>query len=142
MKVSVSQIIRALTELEAKGCHSVNFEYGNGLFRASIYNGNDWTGKLICEKSINLMEEQSELDSLLRLIETLKTCVTATVFQCYMREYVRGVKTGKWHKTRPYFTFGEKATSEMLCDGSGYYVTDPENGLQYFVDMKEVSATN
>jgi hypothetical protein len=29
----------------------------------------------------------------------------------------------------------------MLIDGSGYYIDDPDNGLQYFVDMKQSSET-
>jgi S-adenosylmethionine hydrolase len=27
----------------------------------------------------------------------------------------------------------------MLIDGSGYYISDPDNGLLYFVDMKNLS---
>jgi hypothetical protein len=62
--------------------------------------------------------------------------VKTTSFQCYKREFVKGEKAGKWEKTVPVIEFGENATQAMLIDGSGYYIDDPDNGLQYFVDMK------
>jgi hypothetical protein len=33
--------------------------------------------------------------------------------------------------------YGDNATQSMLIDGSGYYIDDPDNGMQYFVDMKQ-----
>lgn len=66
---------------------------------------------------------------------------TTTVFQCYKREFITGEKSGAWEKTRPVIEYGDYATSAMLIDGSGYYINDPENGLQYFVDMKQLSET-
>jgi hypothetical protein len=30
----------------------------------------------------------------------------------------------------------------MLPDGSGYYLDDSENHVQYFVDMKEISSVS
>ncbi len=40
------------------------------------------------------------------------------------------------------YGIGDNATTAMLIDGSGYYINDPENNRQYFVDMKQVSETN
>jgi hypothetical protein len=68
--------------------------------------------------------------------------ITTTVFQCYKREFTKGVKSGAWEKTRPVIEYGDNAISAMLIDGSGYYIDDPDNGLQYFVDMKQLSEMN
>ena len=141
-KTSINQIIMALMELEAKGCHSVYFEYSEGLFRVRIYSGEFGIGKIVYQKSIYPSQEQAEVQKLLNLIETLKKLVWTVVFQCYRQEFVKGEKSGSWQKIRPVFECGETATIEMLIDGSGYYVTDTENGLLYFVDMKQVSETN
>ena len=135
----INQIIMALMELEAKGCHSVTFEYGDGLFRVRIFSGELGIGKIVCQKSFYPRREQEELDNLSKMIETLKYRVTTTVFQCYRRIFIRGEKSGEWKKIKPAFEFGENAMSSMLCDGSGYFVDDPENEVQYFVDMKKVS---
>jgi hypothetical protein len=37
----INRIITVLDELEAKGCHSIFCEYGNGLFRVRIINTGD-----------------------------------------------------------------------------------------------------
>lgn len=66
---------------------------------------------------------------------------TTTVFQCHKREFIKGEKSGAWEKTCPAIEYGDNATSAMLIDGSGYYIDDPDNGLQYFVDMKQLSET-
>jgi hypothetical protein len=141
MKSTVNQIITALMELEAKGCHSVFFEYGNGLFHVRIYNGEIRLGKTVYEKTIYHGIEQSEMVRLSNLIGTLSSHVYTTVFQCYRQEFVNGKKSGKWEKTKPSFEYGDNATQSMLIDGSGYYIDDPENGVQYFVSMKELSET-
>lgn len=65
-----------------------------------------------------------------------------TIFPCYRREFVRGVKADEWEKTGSAIEYGDNATTSMLIDGSGYYIDDPDNGLQYFVDMKQVSETD
>lgn len=67
--------------------------------------------------------------------------ITTTTFQCYKREFIKGEKPGEWEKTRPIIEYGDNATSAMLIDGSGYYIDDPDNGLQYFVDMNQLSET-
>jgi hypothetical protein len=67
----INQVITALTELEAKGCHSVYFEYGDGMFRVRIFSGELGTGKIVYGKSIYPKQEQAEIDKLLNLIETL-----------------------------------------------------------------------
>jgi len=136
MKLSIHQIIAALMELEAKGCHTVHFEFEAGLFRVKIFSGN---GKIIYADAMYHKGEQARLDKLANKIETLKNCVTTTVFQCYMRVFIKGEKVGEWEKIKPAFVFGENAMSSMLYDGSGYYVTDPDNDVEYFVDMKKVS---
>jgi len=138
-KTSINQIITALMELEAKGCHSVYFEYSEGLFRVRIYSGEYSIGKVVYEGAIYHEQEHAEMEKLSKMIETLKYRVTTTVFQCYKRVFVRGEKSGEWVKIKPIFECGENAMSSMLCDGSGYFVDDPANGLQYFVDMKKVS---
>jgi len=55
---SIYQIITALMELEAKGCHSVFFEYGNGLFKVKIFKIE--ANKVVFEKTINLIQEQAK----------------------------------------------------------------------------------
>jgi predicted amidohydrolase YtcJ len=137
---SINQIITALMELEAKGCHSVAFEYGNGLFRVRIFNAEN--GKVKCEKTIDPIREQAELGELYCHIENLKIHTYKTEFQCYKREFVNGEKSGKWEKTKPSFEFGDNATQSMLIDGSGYYIDDPDNEMQYFVDMQHLSETD
>ncbi|MDR2056998.1 MAG: hypothetical protein LBP83_01715 [Dysgonamonadaceae bacterium] len=134
MKTKINQIITALMELEAKGCHAVSFEYGNGLFKLSIFRGEVKAEKVVYEQTINLAIEQTELCEICRMIENLKSHVKKTVFQCYKREFVKGEKAGKWEKSGSSFEFGDNATSAMLIDHSGYYIDDPDNGLQYFVD--------
>ena len=126
-------------ELEAKGCHSVFFEYSEGLFRVRIYSGEYSIGKIVYERSIYHEQEHEEMEKLSKMIETLKYRITTTVFQCYRRIFVIGEKSGDWVKIKPIFVCGENAMSSMLCDGSGYYVTDPDNDVEYFVDMKKVS---
>ena len=136
MKLSIHQIITALMELEAKGCHTVNFEFEAGLFRVKIFSSN---GKIIYADAMYFEGEQARFDKLANKIETLKNRVYSTIFQCYRQEFVKGEKSGSWEKIKPTFEFGEKSTLSMLCDGSGYYVDDPENSFLYFVDMKKVS---
>ena len=135
---SIHQVITALMELEAKGYHSVFFEYGNELFCVKIFKSE--TGAIVYEKTINTIQEQAE--ELYNRIENMKLYVYTTVFQCYKQEFVKGKKFGKWEKTKPVFEFGENATSSMLIDGSGYYIDDPDNELLYFVDMKQLSETD
>jgi hypothetical protein len=65
--------------------------------------------------------------------------IRRTVFQCYRRKIVKGEKVGAWEKTRPVIEYGDNATSAMLIDGSGYYIDDPDNEWQYFVDMEQLS---
>lgn len=67
--------------------------------------------------------------------------ITTTIFQCYKREFIKGVKSGTWEKIRPVIGYGDNASSAMLIDGSGYYIDDPDNKLQYFVDMNQLSET-
>jgi len=55
----------------------------------------------------------------------------------YVREFIKGVKVGKWIETNPNFKTGENATNRMLIDGSGYYIDDPENEKMYFIDYNQ-----
>jgi hypothetical protein len=142
MKEKINQIITALAELEAKGCHRIFFEYGNGLFKVRIFKSQVKAETVVYERTINLSEELAELCEVCSFIENLKSHVTKTVFQCYKRAFVKGEKPGKWEKTGSSFEFGDNATSEMLINGTGYYITDPDNGLQYFVDMQQASETD
>jgi hypothetical protein len=141
MKVKISQIITALMELEAKGCHKVFFEYGNGLFGMKIFRNKISRENIVFERTIIPAQEQARLDELSNFINNLKLHVKTTSFQCYRRDFVAGEISGEWKKTKPVFEFGEKAMQSMLIDGSGYYIDDPDNRLQYFVDLKQVSET-
>jgi hypothetical protein len=137
MKAKINQIITALMDLEAKGCHKCFFEYGNGLFTTKIYRGEVNQKSIVYEKTVN----PAQLDESLDFINNLKLHVKTTSFQCYRRDFVIGKISGEWEKTKPAFEFGENAMQSMLIDGSGYYIDDPDNGLQYFVDLKQVSET-
>jgi hypothetical protein len=90
-----------------------------------------------------IIKETSTTDkSVNQIITNMKYHITATVFQCYKRVFVMGKKSGEWEKIKPIIEFGDNATSAMLIDGSGYYIDDPDNSLQYFVDMKQLSETD
>jgi hypothetical protein len=68
---------------------------------------------------------------------------TITVlFPCHKQEFVKGEKSGQWEKCESSFEVGDNATKSMLIDGSGYYIDDPDNGVQYFVDMKPTGETD
>jgi hypothetical protein len=69
----------------------------------------------------------------------MKYSVINTSFQCYRREFVKGEKSGDWEKTGSIFEVGENAMQTMQIDGSGYFIDDPDNGLQYYADMKQDS---
>jgi hypothetical protein len=63
-------------------------------------------------------------------------------FLCHKREFIKGVRAGEWEKTGSTIEYGDNATTVMLIDGSGYYITDPDNERQYFVNMNELSETH
>jgi len=141
METKINQIITALFELEAKECHRAYFDYGNGLFRVRIIHTD--TEKVVYEKFINnVSEDQKELSEILNHVIDMRYYVHNVCFQCYRREFVIGVKSGEWEKIKPAFVFGKKATQSMQIDGLGYFVDDPENSVQYYVDMKQESETN
>jgi hypothetical protein len=139
METAINKVITALMELEAKGCHRVHFEYGNGLFHVRISKGEVDNEQVVYEKTICPSMEQEHLDGLYNRIEDTKSHVKKTAFQCYKREFIKGEKIGKWAKTRPAFEIGDNATSAMTINGSGYLIDDPDNSLQYFVDMIQLS---
>jgi hypothetical protein len=137
MKTKINQIITALMDLEAKGCHKCFFEYGNGLVSVKIYRDEVNQKSIVYEKTANPVQ----LDELLNFIENLKSHVKTTSFQCYRRDFVKGEISGEWEKTKPAFEFGGNAMQSMQIDGSGYFIDDPDNRLQYFVDLKQVNET-
>jgi hypothetical protein len=137
----VNQVITALLELEAKRYHSVCFEYGDGLFRVRIFSGKIKVGIAVYELTVSAIDEPSRLEEIIGHIRYLRNHVKKTIFQCYKREFVKGVKSGEWEKTESPFEFGDNATQSMLPDGLGYYIDDPDNGLLYFVNMNQVSET-
>jgi len=137
---SISQVIKALIELEAKGCHSVSFEYGNGLCHVKIFKDVAETQKVVFEKSIDTAKEYAELEELTEHINRIKFCIVKTIFQCYRRELIVGVRVGEWEKSKPVFEVGSNATHEALINGS-YYVNDPDNSLQYFVICNQLNET-
>jgi hypothetical protein len=138
---TINQIINSLMELEAKGFHTVFFEYGNGLFRIRIFKGEVNVENIVFERTFDTKDEQSEPDEIYRHVNNMKYCVRKTSFKCLKRKFIKGEKAGKWETVKPSFEFGENAMQAMLIDGSGYYVDDPDNGLQYFVDYKNISET-
>lgn len=142
MDKSINQIIKALMELEAKGCHTVFFEYGSGLFRVRIFRGEADVKTIVYEKTINTTEEQTEADEMYGFIKNLYLHTKVTSFQCYKRVFIKGKKASEWEKAKSTIEFGENATYAMLIDGSGYYIDDPDNHLQYFVDYKQSSETH
>jgi len=72
----------------------------------------------------------------------MKIHVYTTVFQCYRRDFIKGKKAGEWEKVKPSFEFGANATTAMQIGGLGNFIDDPDNDLQYFVDMKQLSETD
>jgi hypothetical protein len=96
----INQVITALAELEAKGCHRVWFEYGNGLFRVRICKTEADNERVVYE---NTVSEQEHADELLNRIKYMKNHVMKTDFRCYRQEFIKGEKSGKWEETRPCF---------------------------------------
>jgi hypothetical protein len=133
---SIQQIITALMELEAKGCHTVFYEYGNGLFRVRIFKGEEKAENIVFERTINTLDEQSKLDEISKHVYNMGLSVINTPFQCYRRDFIVGVKSGEWEKFNHPFEVGENAMQAMTITGSGYFIDDPDNCLQYFVDYE------
>jgi hypothetical protein len=144
MKEKVSQIITALLELRKKGYFDISFDCEGNLFQVRIYKGKRDLHKYPAyHESIDLTGEEGKLDGLLSMVEALKTVpekdtnnVMITSFQCYRQEFVKGKKSSEWIKILPVIEYGDNATQSMLIDGSGYYLDDPDNGMQYFVDFE------
>ena len=135
----INKIIMALIELESLGCHTVFFEYGNGFFHIRIFKGEVCTDNIVYEKSVNPVDEQAEVEKIFKHVNDMKYYVCKTSFLCHKREFVKNEKSGGWIKTKPLFEVGKNSTKAMLIDGSGYFIDDPDNGLQYFVNMNELS---
>ena len=140
MKVNIHQIITALIELETKRCHDVYFEYGNSLFRVRIIRKE--TNETVYEKTVSLKDGQEKMDELSEYVENLRLSIYSTVNQCSKREFVKGVKAGKWEKCKPSFEVGANSMSSMQLGGLGKFLDDPDNHLQYFEDMKYLSETD
>jgi hypothetical protein len=142
METTIHSVVAALMNLEAKGCHHVCFEYVNGLFRVHIYKCEGNRENTVYEGTINPVQEQARMKALSLVIETLSRHIVTTVFQCHKRVFVKGEGAGEWVKTKPVIEFGDHATFVMRLDNSGYYINDPDNDLQYFVDMTHISEKN
>jgi hypothetical protein len=136
MKEKINQIITALFELEAKECHLTFFEYGNGLFRVRIIKRD--TEKIVYEKAINIKEERKELKKMLKSVTDMRYGFMKVPYQCYKREFIKGVKSGEWEKTKSVIEYGKNAAAAKQIDGSGCFIDDFENGLQYYIDYKQV----
>jgi hypothetical protein len=143
MKTKVSQIITALLELQGKGYFDISFGYEKDLFQVRIYEGKfDLHKRPVYQENIDLTTDvESKLDEVLNMVEALKAVPTKSTnnvivvpFQCYRQEFVNGKKSGEWVKILPIIEYGSNATQSMLIDGSGYYIDDTDNGLQYFVN--------
>jgi len=137
MEAKINQIIMALFELEAKECHRAYFEYGNGLFSVRIVQRE--SEKVVYEKTVNVAKGRKALKKILRHVITMRSCVMKVPYQCYRREFVKGLKSGEWEKTKSIIEYGKNATASKQIDGLGYFIDDFENGLQYYVDMKQSS---
>jgi hypothetical protein len=143
METKINQIVTALMELENKGYFYVSFDYEKSKFQLRIFKGKLALDKYpIYHQSLNLDFEESGLNEVLKMVETLTNLnlksmenIKITSFQCHKRELKNGEVSGEWHKIMPIIEYGNNATSQMLIDGSGYYITDEENNAQYFVDM-------
>jgi hypothetical protein len=141
MKTTVNQIITALLELQDKGYFDISFDYEKDLFQVRIYKGkSDLHKRPVYHESINLTNDKG-LDEVFNMVEALKATpandknnVMITPFQCYRREFIIGEKSGEWIKILPIIEYGDNAMQSMLIDGSGYYIDDPDNDLQYFVN--------
>ena len=140
METKVNQIITALFELEAKECHRTYFEYGNGLFRVRIVHIE--TRKAVYEKTVNVLEERKALKKLLKRVTAMNHCIMIFPYQCYRREFIKGEKPGEWEKCKSVIEYGENATAAKLADNSGLTIDDLENGLQYFVNYRQIITTN
>jgi hypothetical protein len=53
--------------------------------------------------------------------------------------FIKGEFAGEWQEVTSIIEYGDNATSEMLIDGSGYFITDNENQVQYFVNMNQLN---
>jgi hypothetical protein len=125
MKTSIEFInraIKALDRLEEKKCHSIFFEYENGLFRVKILHKR--TEQLVFDTTFDIQNqnEQQKFDVFFDRVENMSACIWVTTFLCYKREFILGEKSGKWEKTIPVIEFGDNATHSTLIDGSGYYI--------------------
>ena len=139
MNENIHQLIRSLMELEAKGCHSVFFEYGKGAFRVRIFKSEESLERIDYEKTVNINTSQGveDLEKMTNHVQDMGLYVINTLFQCHRRKFVKGEKAGKWEMIKPPFVIGHNATQEMLIEGSGYYITDSDNNLMYFICYNE-----
>ena len=136
---NIHQVIKALMELQAKGCHAIFFEYGNGTFHLRIFRGEVDASNAVYEKTVNSTGEQAELEEIVKHIDNMKYLVYKSSYLCHRREFIKGEISGEWIKTKPVFAVGNNATQAMVIDGSGYFIDDPDNCLQYHVNMNELS---
>lgn len=145
MKAKVIRIITSLLELQSKGYFNISLDYEGDSFNMRIYKGKlDLHNRPVYHKSIDLNTDgESKLDEVFNMVEALTEIPTKdtnnvmiTPFQCFRREFVKGEKSGEWIKTLPIIEYGDNATQSTLIDGSGYYIDDPDNGMQYFVDYE------
>ena len=72
-------------------------------------------------------------------METGKKHIVQKPFQCFKRLFIKGVRVSEWQEVAPIIEYGDTATSEMLIDSSGYFITDNENQIQYFVNMNQLN---
>jgi hypothetical protein len=146
MKTKISRIITGLLELQGKGYFNISFDYEGDMFQVRVYKRKPDLQKFPeYNECIDLTTDgESKLERMLNLVEALKAVPTKDTnnvmikpFQCYSREFVKGEKSGEWTKILPVIEYGDNATQSMLTGGLGYYIDDPDNGMQYFVDMKQ-----
>jgi len=145
MQTTVNEVINALMQLQNKGYYNVFFEYSgdNQVFNVCIYDGQ----RVMYKTTIMLETNEKDLNMLIRIIEKIEEIrdkntgnnIRTTLFQCHRRGLNNSRLSGEWEKILPVLEYGDKAMSSMLIDGSGYYITDEENNVEYHVDMMKVS---
>jgi hypothetical protein len=149
MKAKISRIITALLEIQSKGYFDISFDYTKKKFLVQLFKRKPELHQFPeYSERVDLTDDrvrESHLEKILNMVEALKTVPTDTnnvmivPFQCYRCEFVKGVKYGDWEKILPIIEYGDNATQVTATGGLGYYINDPDNEMQYFVDMEQLN---
>jgi hypothetical protein len=150
MKTKVSRIITALLEIQSKGYFNVSFGYTKKMFLVQLFKRKPELHQFpeYSERVDMTDDRESHLEKILNMVEALKTVPTIDTnnvmtvpFQCYRHEFVKGEKSGDWKKILPIIEYGANATQVTEIGGSGYYINDPDNEMQYYVSTSQLNET-